>query len=49
MDIIVIQYYYHMTLVDEIIHDLMKRTNLLSSFPLNLRAPYPTSTFTSNF
>ena len=45
---VVITDYYHMTTVDENVN-WMKITHILSTFTLNLRGPFCTSTFTSKF
>jgi hypothetical protein len=45
---IVIEDYYHMMTMDENVN-IMKLTHLISKKPLNLRAPFCTSTFTLEY
>ena len=48
MNTVIIEDYYHMATIDENVN-WMKLAHLLSNFPLNLRAPFCTSTWTSWF
>ena len=48
LDKVVIEDYYHMTIINENVY-YMKLAHLLSNFSQNLRVPFYTSTFTSKF